>query len=167
MKLAKLIFLLLITAVPVVAQNAKSWQLVNACGVTFRLPPNMRPVKTYPVDSCVRRYRSSDLDLALDVIYSPHTPRSEALFRESGSGEPQFEITEIEIAGVRSFIKTYYKSAVPKEKDGLHYFSALLLPNIGPDRHGLMMWIHGKQSAATGFARTIYQSIAPRGQRRA
>jgi hypothetical protein len=167
MKLAKLTILLLISAVPVAAQNPESWQLVRACGITFRLPANMQSVKTYPVDSCVKHYRSADLDLELDVIYSPHTPRSEALFRDSSSGEPQFEITEIEVAGVRSFIKTYYKSAPPKEKDCLHYFSALLLPSIGPDRHGLMMWIHGRQSTATGFARKIYQSIALRQQRRA
>jgi hypothetical protein len=167
MKLAKLTFLLLISAVPVVAQNARSWQLVTACGVTFRLPQDMRSVKTYPVDSCVKRYRSADFDLELDVIYSPHTPRSEALFRGSGSGEPQFDITEIEIAGVRSLVRTYYKSAPPKERDGLHYFSALLLPSIGPDKRGLMMWVYGRQPAAADFARTIYQSIAPRRQSRA
>jgi len=167
MKLINLTLLLIICALPVVAQDASSWKLVRACGVTFRLPSNVLSVRVSSTDSCVRWYRSNDLDVVLDVIYSPLTIRSEKLFHASDTDQPEFKITETKIAGVRALIKTYYKSTPSPDNIGLNYISKLMLSTLGADKRGLTMRVHGRESGGIVLAQRVFQSIALRPRKRA
>lgn len=139
-----------------------TWNKVNACTLTFILPPSVREVKAYPVDSCVKHYRGDDVAIELDVSFSPHTPRTEKLFKESLSGKPDSRVDEVEISGVRSLVGSYYKSDVPAENNGMHYYSVLLVPSIGKDKRGLTMRIYSRTPDGPAISRRVFTSVGPK-----
>jgi len=135
-----------------------NWKLINACGATFYLPPDIYEVKAQAIDSCVRWYRGQYTFIDLDVSGGFSRPK---IFSAGGcASERDFHHELTSIGGQRARISTCHVREPLKEAQGLRYAAVLSIPEMREDKGGnLMLWSYSATPEERERALRIFRSM--------
>ncbi len=134
-----------------------NWKKVEACGLSFFVPMDLKEIKVQPIDSCVREYRNQNTIIEIDSVDGAD---------ESGSrkneyvSEKDFVIINELIDGQKAEIISYYRDAETgfKERKGLFYGVVLYIPNVN-EKNSLTIWTYSRSAEERENVSKIFRTI--------
>lgn len=129
------------------------WKLIKECGAEFYIPPGFKEEKVSGIDSCVKKYRSKNTRMVLDVLgyITPDASR-----KEEYSEEREFRYEKTEVGGRHAEIITCF---LRNEAEGLNYAAVLFVPQMRKDGGNLTIWINSKSSEERERVMRIFQTV--------
>ena len=144
------------------AQNKKSaipdgWKKIEACRITFFAPSDLEEEKVRGEDSCVKRYRSKNILLSLDVL--GYKLKKSASRRDEYSDEKDFQIVKTKIDGRKSEIITHYETENSEQWKDLLYSATLFVPQMRKDCCNLTIWANSRSAEDREIAKKIFATV--------
>ena len=144
------------------AQNKSSvvpdgWKKIEACGITFYAPSDLKEEKVKGIDSCVKRYRSNNISLFLDVL--GFKLKESDSRRDEYSDEKDFQIVETKIDNRKAEIITHYAVEDLEQWKDLHYSATLFVPQMRKDCCNLTIWTHNRTAEDRETAKKIFATV--------
>ena len=144
------------------AQNKKvvapdGWKKIKACGITFYAPSDLKEEKVRGIDSCVKRYRSKNILLSLDVLV--YKLKESASRKDEYSGEKDFQIVKTKTDGREAEIITHYETENSEQWKDLPYSATLFVPQMRKDCCNLTIWTHSRTAEDRETAKKIFETV--------
>ncbi|HLM62086.1 MAG TPA: hypothetical protein VK308_14870 [Pyrinomonadaceae bacterium] len=144
------------------AQNKKvafpdGWKKIEACGITFYAPADLKEEKVQGIDSCVRRYRSKNILLNLDVL--GYLLKESASRESEYSDEKDFQIVKTKIDGRKAEIIMHYETENLEQWKDLLYSATLFVPKMHKDGGNLTIWTNNRNSKDRETAKKIFETV--------
>jgi hypothetical protein len=157
-----LILLLLLAFNIANAQNKKpvvldGWKKIEACGVAFYAPPDLEEEQVRGIDSCVKRYRSKNILLNLDVL--GFKLKESASRQDEYSDEKDFQIVKTKIDTRKAEVITHYETENSEQFKGLPYSATLFVPQMRKDCCNLTIWTNSRTTEDRETAKKIFETV--------
>ena len=157
-----LILLLLLAFNVADAQNRNSivpndWKKIEACGITFYVPYDLEEEGIRGIDSCVKRYRSKNILLSLDVL--GYKLKKSASRKDEYSDEKDFQIVKTKTDGREAEIITHYETDNSEQWKDLPYSATLFVPQMRKDCCNLTIWTNSRTTQDRETAEKIFATV--------
>jgi hypothetical protein len=161
-----LILLLLLAFNVACAQNTQSkklvtpdgWKKIEACGLSFYVPPDLEEVKVQGIDSCVKEYRSKNILLSLDVL--GYIGKESNSRRDEYSDKKDFQIVVTKVDRRKAEIITHYETENSEQWKDFPYSATLYIPVIRKEGGNLTIWTNSKSAEDRETAKKIFATVS-------
>ena len=117
----------------------------------------MAEEKVRGIDSCVKRYRSKNILLSLDVVF--YIGKKSDSRKDELSDEKDFQISKTKIDGRKAEIITYYEAENIEQWKDLLYEATLFVPVIDKDGGNLTIWTNNRTAEDRKTAKKIFATV--------